>query len=529
MAGCLLVCAVLVGALSSQDPKEKADAAPVPEPAAGELKDAERIIRLHYKADYLKRKPEDLRAFARVLLAAARDPMNDLASRCVLFHEARETALQAGDPRGVLEAIDDFTRVFVADAPALRKDVVAKIAVPKTVDDARAMVDVCLSLLGESLEAGQYEAAAGYGDKAEAAARNAKDPALLTHVQAAQKEATETLKQYQKIRPLLEKTDDPAACLEVGRFWCFVRENWDAGLPSLAKGTDEKLKDLATRELAAPPLPLRIELGDGWSDLASQERAYRPVLLRHALRNYEQGLTSVTGPGRAKIEARVDGILTELAGQMNRTGLVFWVEPGRSPGDPFRDLASNSKPTNQGATVSDAGGIKSLAFAKTLIQYEVPPPVQAVERNGSVFAWLKCDMPAQWGGIVDRGLIDKGTDIDDFALFINQGYVEAWTNWPARRARVGRSKSTIAAGKWTFIGFTWEEKKITFYIDGKDEGTIVAADAPLRRAARVTVGANPPGGTEWYLGLIGSAMIYNRTLTATDAMGLYQSTRVRFR
>ena len=49
-------------------------------------------------------------------------------------------------------------------------------------------------------------------------------------------------------------------------------------------------------------MPLRIELGDGWFDLASQERSSRVVLLRHALRNYEQGLSGVTGPGRAKIE-----------------------------------------------------------------------------------------------------------------------------------------------------------------------------------------------------------------------------------
>jgi hypothetical protein len=48
-------------------------------------------------------------------------------------------------------------------------------------------------------------------------------------------------------------------------------------------------------------------------------------------------------------------------------------------------------------------------------------------------------------------------DLDDFALFLNPGYAGAWTPWPARKARLGRSKSTIAAGKWTFIGFTREE------------------------------------------------------------------------
>lgn len=522
MSGCVLAFAVLLGVQAKAEP-------PVAEPAPAELRDAERIIRLHYKADYLKRKPEELKAFARVLLAAARDPMNDLLSRCVLFHEARDTGIQAGDPRSVLDAIDEAAKVFILDVPAARKEAIVKIGVPKTADDARSLADVCLSLLDEALETGQYEAAVAYGEKAEAAARNARDPGLLSHATASLREAAETQKQFQRIRPLIEKKDDPAACLEVGRFWCFNREDWEAGLPSLAKGSDEKLRDLAARELARPALPLRLELGDAWLEVASQERAFRPAIVRHALRCYEQGLSGVQGPGRARIEAKVETLINELAGQMNRAGLVFWVEPGRSAGDPFRDLASNSRPTNNGATLSEAGGVKSLAFKQTYVQYDVPASVQGVEKTGSIFAWVKCESLAQWGGIVNRGLIDKAVDYDDFALFLNQGYVEVWFNWPAHRARTGRSKTTVAAGKWTLIGCTWDPAKLTFYIDGREDGSVALTESPLRRTARVMVGADLPGGPEWYTGLIGAAMIYNRPLTPSDAMGLYVSTRVRFR
>ena len=82
---------------------------------------------------------------------------------------------------------------------------------------------------------------------------------------------------------------------------------------------------------------------------------------------------------------------------------------------------------------------------------------------------------------------------------------------------------------WTLIGCTWNEKAMTFYIDGKDEGSIALTETPLRRALKVQVGANPPGGTEWYTGLIGAAMIYNRPLSPSDASALYISTRSRFR
>jgi hypothetical protein len=512
--------------LAFQDPKPEK----LPEPAAESLRDAERIIKLHYKADYARRKPEELRAFSRALVTAARDPMNDMASRYVLLREAREIGIQAGDPRAVVDAIDELARFFVVDASALRKESVMKIAPPKAADDAHAMADVCLSLLDEALDAGQFETAAGFGEKAEGAARNAKDAGLLSHAQAASKEAAETLKQYLKIKPLMQKADDPASSLEVGRFWCFTREAWEEGLPFLAKGSDEKLKDLAARELSKPVPALRIEIAETWLELAGQERGTaKASLQRHALRNYEIGLMAVTGPGRAKLEARMEGLYGELAGTMSRAGLVFWVEPGRSAADPFRDLASNSKPTNQGTTVSDAGGVKSLAFAKTLVQYDCPIPVQAMDRVGSMFAWVKTDNPAHWGGIVDRGHLEKPNDVDDVALFVNQGYVEFWMNWPARRARIGRSKDTIVAGKWTLIGVTWDERKLSFYIDGKDQGSVAMPESPLRRSSRIQVGANPPGGTEWYNGLIGAVMVYNRPLTPSDAMGLYSSTRNRFR
>jgi hypothetical protein len=533
MSGCLLAICLLLA--SPQDAKAKAATSAekverVAEPPADALKEAERIIRLHYKADYLKRKPEELRAFARALIAAAKDPMNDGASRYVLLREARDVALQAADPRATIDAIDETARLFIVDASALKKDAIAKLAVPKTADDARAMTDACLTLLEEALAAGQFESAATYGEKAEAAAKNAKDAALLTHATASQKEATETLKQWQKVKPLLEKVDDPAACLEVGRFWCTLREDWAAGLPYLAKGSDEKLKDLAAKELGKLTIGAHLELADGWYDLAPSDRGpQRTALLRHALRHYEEGVLAAAGPVRVKVDARIESLVAELAGQMNRAGLVFWVEPGRSPSDPFRDLASNSRATNQGATVSDVGGVKSLAFARSYVAYDVPPSVQAVERAGSMFAWVKCDSLTNWGGIVDRGFIDKTVDVDDFALFLNQGYVEVWINWPAHKARLGRSKSTVAAGKWTLIGCTWNEKAMTFYIDGKDEGSVALTETPLRRAAKVQVGANPPGGTEWYAGLIGAAMIYNRPLSPSDAMGLYISTRSRFR
>ena len=80
-------------------------------------------------------------------------------------------------------------------------------------------------------------------------------------------------------------------------------------------------------------------------------------------------------------------------------------------------------------------------------------------------------------------------------------------------------------------GFTWDEKEITFYVDGREDSAIPVGPAgvPLRRGTRVYVGSNVPGGNDPYQGLIGSALIYNRTLSDQEVQQLYLGTRSRFR
>ena len=44
---------------------------------------------------------------------------------------------------------------------------------------------------------------------------------------------------------------DPEANLVVGKYHCFVKDEWEKGLPMLLKGNDAALKELATAEKGA--------------------------------------------------------------------------------------------------------------------------------------------------------------------------------------------------------------------------------------------------------------------------------------
>ena len=74
---------------------------------------------------------------------------------------------------------------------------------------------------------------------------------------------------------VLEKTrNDPDANLNLGKYKCFMKGDWESGLPMLlVLGSDEKLKSLAAKELAgAAWSDDQVKLGDGWWNLAETQK-----------------------------------------------------------------------------------------------------------------------------------------------------------------------------------------------------------------------------------------------------------------
>jgi hypothetical protein len=141
---------------------------------------------------------------------------------------------------------------------------------------------------------------------------------------------------------------------------------------------------------------------------------------------------------------------------------------------------------------------------------------------------MKADNYNRIGGIVDRGDPQR----DDFGLWVNNGRLGAWFNWPENQLRaMVLSKNPLPIQKWVHAGFTWDEKTITFYVDGREDSAspIGPMGLPQRRGTRVYVGANVPGQPDDFGGLIGSVLLYNRTLTDTEVQQLYLGTRAKFR
>ena len=101
----------------------------------------------------------------------------------------------------------------------------------------------------------------------------------------------------------------PAACLTVGRWYCFHQDDWDEGLKFLAKGGDDALKSLAAEELASKPAKAKdkVARGDAWWESAKKATGkVKAAMRRRAGHWYQEALPDLeSGLGKTRVEKRL--------------------------------------------------------------------------------------------------------------------------------------------------------------------------------------------------------------------------------
>jgi hypothetical protein len=115
------------------------------------------------------------------------------------------------------------------------------------------------------------------------------------------------------IERLAAEPDAEDANAVVGRHLCFTKRDWNKGLPSLAKGSDDQLRKLAQRELAVQAsgdVSGALEAAGAWWDFMESKAADLTALelaavKDHAGRQYAAQLERITDPtNRALAEKR---------------------------------------------------------------------------------------------------------------------------------------------------------------------------------------------------------------------------------
>ena len=315
-------------------PAEAPPAAPLPVPKPEAEGQARQLLRELFAEEYGKAEtsPPAAKALAAEMMKQAAElrgkpAPDEVAARYVLLHEASALALSARDHVTALAAADELGRSYAVDRVALKLDVLTAAAKdPGDAASAAVLVGAFFELVDDAVRHADLPGAAAILSQAETIARKSKSVALATDVQKRRKDLRDLQAQYRSLPEALEKLrqrpEDPVSNLTAGRFFCFVAGNWEAGLPMLAKGADQSLRTLATRDLQPPATAgAKAELADAWWDLAEQSTGrVQENLAARAAHWYRQAIPDLAGLKRTLAQKRVDLVTTAQTATGGRAG-----------------------------------------------------------------------------------------------------------------------------------------------------------------------------------------------------------------
>jgi hypothetical protein len=313
------------------------------------------------------------RKLTEALLAQADKSAGRPVDQFVLLAAAIDSGLEGASLPLAFSAGDKMAAAFEVDALAVKTDASVRLGNRARAGEmAGENVGAGLELVGKLAEAEDYAAAQRVC--AALLPATGSNAALREEVQRRQRDLAVAREAAERVTHLEEKLKfspyDPAANLEVGRYLCFFRGDWNGGLPALARGSDAGLKTLAGKELAgAQTADAEASLGDAWWEMA-QRSAGGPVksaMLAHAAEWYAKAAPNLDGLAKAKAEKRMDEAAKSAA-------LAAAKASGASRVIDLLKLIDPAKDTVQGKFAIENGELVNLGSGQQRIEIPYHPP-----------------------------------------------------------------------------------------------------------------------------------------------------------
>lgn len=250
------------------DPSGKIEKLPMPDKSA--VDEATDLIQQAFEDD-LKNGATNPEPVILKFLSAA-EKTEDAARRYALLLQSEALAVDTGNHSRALQVAEIRVRQFDIDAFQSRLDVLGKFMTVKGRSNPESLSAVfahAISLAQRALDDGNpsdakaaVSLAVGAAKAMQTAGRIKKLPEVARLGETKLSEAQELLKMIQRregavgeykaaLDVLGVSPGDVRANRLVGRYLCFIADNWEEGLIYLSKGDDEELKDLALGDLAA--------------------------------------------------------------------------------------------------------------------------------------------------------------------------------------------------------------------------------------------------------------------------------------
>jgi len=258
---------------------------------------------------------EQKQTLAKEMVSNGKQTAGDPAAQYVMFDEARRLAAEANDLYLAMDAIDQLEQRFEMDAMSMKLDLLGA-AIRWRLGDAakRELVGVALPLVDQAIQADKYVESTKLLSSLLSLTGSLRDEGLKIELSARRKLALQLQSEYRRaeaaLRTLETSPDDAQASLAAGRFYCLVKNDWERGLPLLAKGSDEGLKTAAAADVARPSdAEGQLALADRWYDLAQKESgAIKGRLLSRSGYWYETVAPKLKSLDKLKVDQRLKAI-----------------------------------------------------------------------------------------------------------------------------------------------------------------------------------------------------------------------------
>ncbi len=297
----------------------KRRAVPSPEELAERLADARNAFEAEFQG---ATRPAQKAVLARHILTAAENSKSDITARYVLVDLARKVFIQAGEVNDALAAARTLEKEFDIPEDQLvieSLEALDELALPS--EQRTIMARTAIDLADDWLAVDEFDAASF--DQAEKLATIAlqsagkqKDAELRKDIVQRRGRIVRVVAAARAVQTSLKvletKPDDPAANLAVGKFRCFVQEEWASGLMNLVNSADPLFAHPAKLDQAAAsgkPADLAAA-GEAWLKLAADnktiDRDDRPAIQRRAKEHLTAALPGLTGLENLRIQRRLD-------------------------------------------------------------------------------------------------------------------------------------------------------------------------------------------------------------------------------
>lgn len=284
-------------------------------PAEENLAAARKLFREVYGERHEKSKrPEDRKKLAQFLLAEADKVAANPAHHYELLRITRDVAVSCGDTTTALAATDLIVGTFAVDKRELECKVLEDLAKTAQLSTGDSLLcDRSRALLRETFDADQFELALRAYDVLLECTRSKGDrweAARLSKQRQPLEAARETFREAAAAVQALKKNPaDSAANETLGKYLCFVKNQWAAGLPYLARCAEIKLRVIASIDLEPSRSPQEtFSLADQYWEMAKEHKQphARGLQLR-AVYLYQVAINQLPGGlEKVKAEQRID-------------------------------------------------------------------------------------------------------------------------------------------------------------------------------------------------------------------------------